>query len=350
MKRTFKIRRMVCFVLAIAVVVIGSVSFPASAAQSPEDTSKLYISDRAAQNGVYECDSESHTVKFIPPEEYGGGLTCENDIDVSEGILPMTSSTPVLSVNGSEPTVVTTPTSVQLSTCLIGATFQEGGDEHVAVGTGWLISNTYLVTAGHCIYNKKYENNGNNGFALYVDVYVGSSNGTYKQYRRGQAKYVGGDFHDNSVEPEYSNTGMYDDWGVIKLNNPITVSVSMLKLHTVSGVSDMTGSYVTQGYPSDTALNIKKKNWEQYYMYKDTCNIKYSLEPWSVEPSVEPNIIGLVGTTDLQLHHGQSGSPLHTYRSGIGNCAEGIAVCEKDDVSCFILMNSWLTNYLSKLI
>ena len=135
-------------------------------------------------------------------------------------------------------------------------------------GTGWLINNTYLVTAGHMVYDWEHINNGNDGWAKHVAIYVGASNGNFIHYSLSDGYDAGGDYISCSSESEYHKFARFDDWAVIKLKKPDPTSVSIPKL-TIKETNDYTEmlnkTYITQGCPGD--LNDGKV-WDDYTMYK----------------------------------------------------------------------------------
>lgn len=242
---------------------------------------------------------------------------------------------------------VTTPSGFERSTCLLAARFADG-NENVGIGTGWLINNTYLVTAGHCVYNWDYSangtkgNNGNNGKAQHVAVYVGASNGSYLHYSMSTTYYIGGDYASCRDKYDYQDRGRFDDWAVLKLNypvNPDTTSVAKLGIRATNSVSDMLDKvYTTQGYPGD--LNAGK-GWSKYTMYKQTnCTVERDEE--------QPYTLDLVCTSTIEFSDGQSGSALYC-----GGFAEAIGIGGNTEIfaglqgtTYFVLINNWLYNYI----
>ena len=60
------------------------------------------------------------------------------------------------------------------STCLVVARYNDGEKEF---GTGFLVSDYHVLTAGHLAYSPEH-----GGYAHHFAVYAGSNNGTYKLY------------------------------------------------------------------------------------------------------------------------------------------------------------------------
>ena len=296
-----------------------------------EDNSILVYAD-AGKGGCYKYNEETNSYDFIPASEYdylpleseiGSG---EGEVDTSErGIVPM--------IGGTGLSLVSSPSGYQASTCLIGAGFgksQNSQSEHVSHGTGFLINNQYLLTAAHVVYDKVK----GYGWSNHVAVYVGASGGTYKQYRLGHAILVGGDFVDNSD----STKRMFDDWAIVKLDSPVTVSVSYLTPRAVNSKNDMSGTYTTQGYPCEKN-GCPTNRWNNGKMYQSFGEVKKDYARPFYLPVVE-------GT--LTMEEGQSGSPI--YKNGF---VEAIGVANNMNLngiyrSYLILINNWLYNCISE--
>lgn len=368
-KRAKGFTRIVCFLLAIF---IGNMTITVAAKGNTvqeENQNQILISSTAGQHGVYEYDEETDSVRFIPPEEYMVGETSpeeymtgetspddnvDQEQEMDEELFDILSSVAASTENGVYVPVLY-PAGVEASTCLIGARFQSGGREHVSVGTGWLIDNTHVVTAGHCLYDPAYKNNGKEGYALHVAVYVGASDGTAKQYRLGHWKLVGGDYVKHSEsEQEYNAYGIFDDWGVIKLDSPVTVNVSKLKLRVVNGYNAMKNkTYTTVGYPCDHEENKDIwEEWNKYRMFRMKGTFYQNLANPDSVSNAEPNYIGLVSSNDFKFQRGQSGSPMYITENGV-TYGDGIVVANyylnNSPVPCVLYINQWLYDHLTDL-
>lgn len=300
--------------LIVVVLIMGCCVVPASAAEGfVSEPDEWVISDQAGENGYYEFSQETKSVEYVSPTDVD-----EADYDFIAAEVPGMSEndeevTPFSVIGRDQRMKVTDPTGRYASTCLIAARFGPNDDD-VFKGTGWLLNDSYLVTAGHMLYDDHYSQNGNNGFALHVAVYVGASGGKYKQYRKGYKYDVGAGYVDSptSSGSSYLLYGIRDDWGIVKLESPLTVNVGHLGRRKVSNASDMTGSqYYVQGYPGD--LNEGVSPWSKYYMYVSYGQI------------LEDNTLNTV-YTDLDTGEGMSGGPVYRYDSNLGYCVEAIHV------------------------
>lgn len=112
-------------------------------------------------------------------------------------------------------------------------TFQENGDTYIC--TGWLISASTVVTAGHCL----------NGGASTNITFAPARNGKTDPY----GKYT-------ATEVWVDNRGVSapgGDWGVIQLDKPVGNTVGWYGLKP-AGSADLTGQKARIiGYPGDKA-------------------------------------------------------------------------------------------------
>ncbi|RKJ38115.1 hypothetical protein D7X94_17655 [Acutalibacter sp. 1XD8-33] len=350
------ISMLLCFAFCFSLL-----SIPASAVShtGSSTASNAVISDRAGKSGSYYYDVDLGTELFVPSDATLEDMWIESREICGDSIQPYLQSCDS-SLAEIDPELdkilesylatdhrfaVTNPSGYERSTCLLGARFDDAGVTHVEsgekcstgvhIGTGWLINNTYLVTAGHLVYDWEHSNNGNDGYAKHVAIYVGASNGNYVHYSLSVGYSVGGDYRDCTSESDYQSTGRFDDWAVIELKTPVPASKSISKLtpKQTDHYSEMLNkSYTTQGYPADRNTG---KDWKKYTMYKQTnCTISGAHYP-------TPYILDVAVSSNTNFYGGQSGSPI--YKDGY---AQGIGVGKYLGDTCFILINRWLYEFL----
>lgn len=318
-------KRTISILLAIVIAVM-SLTFP-GVAQGPSEENEVVISTTAGQNGMYTYDPETNTETYIPNDSDRSLTSTTQETHISPPPMFFQQDTP-----RATDTLVALPnfsslSGYKLSTCLLGARFTSD-DRSVKPATGWLLNDKYVVTAGHVLYDSTYSNNGRNGFAQHVAVYVGATNGQWKQFRLGKKLTVGGDYKNNDQGKDYESFGMWDDWGVIELETPVTVNVSKLtpvETNSCSSIENL--PLTTQGYPGDK--QTPGINFTKYVMYTGTGKVHQDL--------ADPRILPVVGSSNIKLYHGQSGSPLYS-----GSSVYAIGISQIEDTSCFILINSWL--------
>lgn len=319
----------------VLIVTLLCTVFSSLALADEPDMQEVLVSFNAGENGCYRYNEETGEFDFVPPPEFieeeavpvlAIGSTLIQDEDIS----PCT----IIGDDNREP--VYNPTSQYASTCLIISNFS--GTKRG--GTGWLINDTYVMTAGHVLYDLKY----GLGFASSVEVYVGASGGKYSDYRVGRCEVVGGEFIGTTIE-EYYTKGVFDDWGIIKLDEPVTVNQDYLGRYPVNKLSDMKNrTYYTQGYPEDKNGNVSRQN---RVMYTTSGSILFDRK------RSLPVVL-----TNIDNWGGQSGSPIYSFRDGYGYCAEGILVANHEDggegvnglYNSVILYNNYLHNYVYDLI
>lgn len=341
------------------VILLSSISIPGSAVSANDNNNDGYslaiFSSSAGNNGSYCHDAVSNTTTYIPANatlsETGIEETTEAVPDsVSEDYIDPEIDKIVRDLLSSETRVlpdyrvpVTSVSGYERSTCLVGARYDDEGCTHVDgttcdgngvhSGTGWLINNNYLITAGHVVRSLEHLNNGNNGWAQHVAIYVGATNGNYIHYTLGTTYYAGGDYVACDTELEYRQLGMYDDWAIVKLDVPVTASVSKLSIQATNSAAEMVNkTYTTQGYPAD--LNSGKPIWNQYTMYKQTNG--------EIERDIPlPRALDLVSSVNINFCPGQSGAAL--YSNGV---AQAIGIGKYEDLTTFVLINDWLYDYI----
>lgn len=320
-----------CFILLLS---FGTVIANAETSLDISEMQELYLSTTAGQNGYYQWNPQTGNATFVPPEDIEDFSQITGTPDTIE---EEPSVTPYSIIGSDNRVKVSNPTGQYASTCLLGMRFGPNNDD-VYVGTGWLLNNSYVATAGHNLYDSHYKNNGNDGFALHIAVYIGASGGTYKQYRLGHWHSVGGDYYKNPDGSNYDSIGSFDDWGTIKLDSPVTANVGALGRYPVSNASDMIGrTYYSQGYPGD--LNSNCDRWDNFYMYATSGKILGN----------RTRTLACV-YTDLDATEGQSGSAIYSYRDGYGYTAEAIHIGnERGGNNVAVLITPWLRNHFNSL-
>lgn len=291
----------------------------ASSSENPASgMDEWIISDEAGAYGYYEYDLETKEGHFVPPSEIPEAdyepVPAEIPDEIFDTDEPDADITPFSVIGTDLRSKVSSPSGRYASTCLIASRFGPN-DNDVSKGTGWLLNNSYLVTAGHLLYDPDYTHNDNKGYALHVAVYVGSSGGTYKQYRKGHKYKVGTNYANAPADSGgYFLEGIKDDWGIVKLETPLTVNVGHLGRRQVNNASQMTASrYYTQGYPVDRNIGTYGTSWWKYDMYTSYGEIKQDASLYTVY-------------TTLDTDGGMSGGPVYYLDSNLGYCADAIHV------------------------
>lgn len=187
------------------------------------------------------------------------------------------------------------------------------------------------MTAAHCLCND------NKDMAKHVAVYVGASGGNRRAYRVGRVYRIGEKYKDtmnSAMAPERA----CDDWGLLRFDSPLSDGnkeyPGHLGIYCVNSSSDMQNrTYQTQGYPADKNSRIEKwDNWEMY-----TCSGTIYPSYGRTQPVV---------TTSLDISVGQSGSPVYSYRTSKGYCAEAIissgSTFPGEEINYLVLINDSL--------
>lgn len=336
-------KKLLSFLLAMTLLLsAGTISYAEENGLGP-DYQQMLVSTTAGSNGYYQYDDNVDSFVYVPAPDFESLNTTPISDTIQDDITADISPNAVFPPDSR--VKVTTPTGRFTSTCLIGCRYgYDDPDNDVVSATGWLLNNSYLATAGHALYRKMYENNENNGYALHVAIYVGASGGNSKQYRLGKVHSVGGDYVKNpSGTSTYGTIGILDDWGVVKLDSPVTASgIEYLGLFSVSGAYQMMNrTYYTQGYPADLNRDAGISKWDNYYMYMSSGHIVGD----------RTRVLSCV-YTDFDTSPGQSGSPIYSQRSGYGYTAEAIHVCCSDAqyYNTAVLITPWLANHFYDLI
>lgn len=108
--------------------------------------------------------------------------------------------------------------------------------------TGWMVGESAVVTAGHCVYN----HGGTNTFAYNVTVTPGYNTDAPNSTPLGSCRIFG----ESVLSPWYDNGDMGYDYGIYELACKVGQMAGNLGFKTVSGDGIGTPIAVT-GYPSD---------------------------------------------------------------------------------------------------
>ena len=322
---------------------IGLIQIPVYASEDIDKTI-FQVSRNAGSGGVRCYDSLTNEETYYSPELYYHGDA--EPIPASPELqLEQPEMSPRHVIGHDSRVKVLNPSGAYESTCLIGSRFKNisSGEERVGKGTGWLLNDKYVMTAGHMLYVEE------DGVVMHCGIFIGASDGKHKRYRLGYKYHVAEDYVNHCENDiDYYNFGMYDDWGIIELVSPVDVSISKLGRYAVNSAYDMEGQYYhTQGYPEDLNLAAGKTGdaWNLWYMYQTAGYIQKDRPGLRFLDLVE---------TDIDAYHGQSGSPVYSYRTGYGYCAEGMIVAQSksydgEPKNFIILLNDWLFDYIKQL-
>lgn len=164
-------------------------------------------------------------------------------------------------------------------------------DGRTAAGSGFLVSNDTVVTAGHCIYSA--ESGGWPKYIMVIPSYSASyPSGYYGSRTSATTVEVGGDWKSNSDDS--------DDWGIIKL----TSSFSLTNYYTTMAVSNIKGWGIRSiGYPSQSN-NLRNSTGTVKYMDSYSHNRLVKSNAWA-EPGMSggpiledgKKVIGIVTKT-----------------------------------------------------
>ena len=354
----FNFRKRAVFICLIAMLFAVLLPSAVLAEESGEENT-FQVAENAGEAGYYQYNVWTSEETYIPPseiatlqesdepiivpQEFGSQEVAEAEYteyfeeDVGELRRPNSWSgiEPFGIIGGYDNrTPVGYVTSRFQTTCLIVACYPDGSK---AFGTGFLVTDRHVLTAGHLAYDRNA-----GGYATHFAVYAGSNDGTYKKYSLAHYYRVGGNYvaYDD-IDDERAS---YDDWAVITCDS--SMGLGHMGWISTNSAEDMVpyneNPYWTQGYPLD-------KNVERFGNYTDNTElIKY--EMYVAPGTVLGNMYDLgpskLVSVTFDVDYGQSGSPIYRYVSGAGYCVQAMIITGGDDKAAIseynvaILINS----------
>lgn len=363
MKKGLRIKfALICFITFIFPNAFQVGVLAASGSANEDFNQPVEIIETAGMNGYYEYNLYTKEETFVPASEYmpvpmsiesktESEKPCDTAIlntfyteyfeDDEESLIEGSSNAniqPFGVIGNDDRKEIGSVVDPYTHVCLVVARY---ANDKKAYGTGFLIDDRYVLTAGHLVYCKEW-----GGYADHFAVYAGSHNGKYKAYSLAHKFKVGGQF---VSEYDDRSKSRFDDWGIVICDTSLG-SVGKFGIRVTNSAADMKGyEYTTAGYPA--RLNEEEFNYPedntanliQYKMYRATGKILND------EPSPVTRYLPVVGM-DIDIEGGQSGSPIYRYISGSGNCAQAIVIGEAMDsfgsplYNSAILINDWLYN------
>lgn len=188
-----------------------------------------------------------------------------------------------------------------------------------ALGTGFVLSDSAIVTAGHCVY----------------DYYTGKwakSIRVIPAYENGLMPYGSAMGTSFSCGSAWKDSGdAQQDWGVIHVNNSFPSKCGYLGLRYQSNTYVDTYFYLA-GYPGRVGDHLQTEV-NGNYMY---CG--FGKVTW--------NSSSVVSYTELDTSEGQSGAPVMKYYSDTGYTAVAIHRGTYNGRNSGVRLSEWLFNYL----
>lgn len=196
-------------------------------------------------------------------------------------------------------------------------------DNSYHIGTGFVLSDSAIATAGHCVY--EFDTDTTNGnWVTSIEVWPAYSNGT-KPY----GAVTGTSFECGSAWKNSKDATQ--DWGIIQVSNNFPSLCGYLGLRWQSGT--YVGTNVTvPGYPKkignslETTVNGK-------YMYVHSNNVTW-------------NSSSVVTYEQLDTSGGQSGAPVFYYSSDTGYTAIAIHRGQYNGKNSGVRLSEWLYNHM----
>lgn len=359
-----------------AILIILCCPFLGSASESlPTIDDEIAVVENAGAHGYYEYDCRTQEQIFVPVNKYKLS-SYETEDNEARIIHPVLATDEVMKNNFTEyyeddfpdeiniedianelgdvePFAITPPDNRQkvssvsnqeASICLLVSRFRTGTKRY---GTGVLVADKYVLTAGHVVYDSR-----NDGPAIRVAVYAGSNAGTYKKYSLAYKWKIGADFQNNSEGDKYLGRGVFDDWALLECEASMA-SVGHMGIISTNSITPMESyTYYSIGYPFDLNTdefgpNEGLENLIGYRMYRTQGKVKATVNP----PEL-PGVINrpCVVMSDMDFYEGQSGSPI--YRSNNGKFyAQAICLAGRDllEQNYVLLINDYLFDIIEGL-
>lgn len=368
MKKRLRMKAILCL---CAMFVVLFCPFTVSANET-EPENQVHFFATAAKNGYYSYDARTGEETYVPVSEYE---PTQNDYN-EERMIPAKPADPevldnelteyyendsvldnfptpgVTSMQEIEPFAVSDPDGRRpiystaydrySSTCLVVARYNDGAKVY---GTGFLVSDYHVLTAGHLAYSPEHD-----GYAHHFAVYAGSNNGTYKLYSLAYEWDTGQDYVNNcDTKWEYFNRGMYDDWAILECEEYMG-GVGHMAVSPANDAFDVFGyTYYLQGYPKDLNEDefggydpdtTELVRWRMYLSSGEFTNTTQGPLPRYLD----------VAIMDIDTDEGQSGAPVYR-QIGSDYCAQAIFVDEDDESkdNYALLITDWLYNVIEGL-
>lgn len=191
-------------------------------------------------------------------------------------------------------------------------------------GTGFILSDNYIVTAGHCVYNK----HDFGGWAKSITVYPAFYNTTAPYgFVKGTAYTCGSGWYDNE--------NIEQDWGIIKINSNFVSKCGYLGLRYQGNSYEDDYVQVT-GYPHYVGDGLSKD--------------VYGRHMYTHSEKVSGDTSSLVCYQKLDTSGGQSGAPVIETYSDTGDTVIAIhRGTNNKNVNCGVRLSEWLFDYLVDL-